>query len=94
MGDTKQQVPSVGRVVHYVLEAGPHQYDHRPALIVRTWGDTPDALVNLQVFVDGSNDYYPHQGPEPLTLWRTSVHYDPTGTVANSWHWPEFVPSV
>lgn len=86
------QVPSIGRVVHYVLEAGPHQGEHRAAFIVRVWGDTPDALVNLQVFVDGSNDYYKNQGPEPLTLWRTSVHRDDAGA-PGTWHWPEYVPA-
>ena len=89
-----EQVPSIGRVVHYVLEAGPHQGEHRPAFIVRVWGDTPDALVNLQVFVDGSNDYYKHQGPEPLTLWRTSVHRNNDASVFGTWHWPEYVPAV
>lgn len=33
-----EQVPSIGRVVHYVLEAGPHQGERRPALIVQVWG--------------------------------------------------------
>lgn len=88
-----QQVPSVGRVVHYVLDAGPNQGQHRPALIVRVWGDTWDSLVNLQVFTDGSNDYYPNQGEEPLTLWRTSRSREDSGTVPGTWHWPEFVPS-
>lgn len=89
-----ERVPSISCVVHYVLEAGPHQGEHRPALIVRVWGDTPESLVNLQVFVDGSNDYYKHQGPEPLTLWRTSVHRNDSAAVLGTWHWPEFVPSA
>lgn len=84
-----EQVPSIGRVVHYVLEAGPHQGEHRPALVVRVWSDE---MVNLQVFTDGSNDYYPNQGPEPLTLWRTSKHLDPD-CAPGTWHWPEYVPA-
>ena len=80
-----EQVPSIGRVVHYVLEAGPHQGEDRPALIVRVWGDTPNAPVNLCVFVDGSNDYYPHQGEEPLTLWRTSKLRD-DNKAPGTWH--------
>lgn len=82
-----EQVPSVGRIVHYVLEAGPHQGEHRPAIIVQVWSDSS---VNLQVFVDGSNDYFRNQGPEPLTLWRTSKHPDPAFT-PGTWHWPEYV---
>jgi hypothetical protein len=85
-----ERQPSVGRIVHYVLEAGPNQGEHRPALIVSVRGDTPDAPVNLQVFVDGTNDYYPNQGPEPLTLWRTSKLRDDSGTFG-TWHWPERV---
>ena len=88
-----EQVPSVGRIVHYRLEAGPHAGDCRPALIVRVWGAGPDALVNLQVFVDGSNDYYENQGPEPLSLWRTSVHRN-TDNEPGTWHWPEYVPAA
>lgn len=84
-----EQIPSIGRVVHYVLEAGPHQGEHRPALIVRVWDHE---MVNLQVFVDGSNDYYKNQGPEPLTLWRTSKHLDHDCGVG-TWHWPEYVPA-
>ena len=87
-----EQVPSIGRVVHYVLEAGPHQGEDRPALIVKVWGDTPRSAVNLQVFVDGSNDYYRDQGPEPLTLLRTSKLRDDT-KVPGTWHWPEYVPA-
>ena len=89
-----EQIPSIGRIVHYVLEAGPHQGEHRPALIVRVWGSTSAALVNLQVFVDGSNAYYKNQGSEPLTLWRTSVHRNDDATIAGTWHWPEYVASV
>ncbi len=33
-----------------------------PAIIVRTWGDTSEALVQLRVLLDGTDD-----------LWATSV---------------------
>jgi hypothetical protein len=88
-----EKIPSIGRVVHYVLEAGPHQGDHRPAFIVRVWDDTP-GMVNLQVFTDGENDQYPHNSPPsgaPMVIWRTSVHRDDTGK-PGTWHWPEYVP--
>ena len=85
-----EQVPSIGRVVHYVLEAGPHQGDHRPAFIVNVWSND---LVNLQVFTDGSNDVYPNQGPVPATLWRTSKHHDEEEKALGTWHWPEYVPA-
>lgn len=76
-------MPKVGDQVHYILESGPHQSSRRPALVVRVWSDD---LVNLIVFVDGSNDYYPNQGPEPLMLWRTSVHYN-NSEKPGTWTW-------
>lgn len=86
-----EQVPSIGRIVHYVLDAGPKQGEHRAAVIVRVWGDKPTSAVNLLVFVDGSNDYYRNQGPEPLIIWRTSkIRSDDFGL--DTWHWPEYVP--
>lgn len=50
------QLPSQGRIVRYVIG-----FDHEgkpatcAAMVVRTWNDGHG--VNLQVFVDGSNDY-------------------------------------
>jgi hypothetical protein len=45
-----------------------------PALIVRTWGETPESAVQLQVFLDGSDTY-----------WATSrSHGDDPG----QWIWP------
>lgn len=82
-----EQVPSIGRVVHYVLPDGPHAGEHRPAFIVQVW--TGDYL-NLVVFVDGTND-----GPQlaGCVLWATSVQQDQGDTPApRTWHWPEFVP--
>ena len=90
--EEKKQVPSVGRVVYYVLETGPKAGEHRPALIVRTWGDTPDTLVNLHVFLDGSNDYERSLSPGAMTIWRTSVQPDESGK-PGTWHWPEYVPA-
>ena len=69
-----------GRIVHYVLPEGRSKGQHRPAMVVRVWWGT---AVNLQVFVDGSNDGY----ASGMT-WRTSVHYDPDGA-PDTWHWIE-----
>ena len=44
-----------------------------PAMIVRTWGDTPKASVNLQVFLDGTDTY-----------WATSVS---VGDKPGSYRW-------
>lgn len=45
-----------------------------PALIVRTWGDTPESAVQLQVFLDGND-----------TLWATSVQ---CGDGPRTYAWP------
>lgn len=88
------QLISVGRIVHYVLSSGRNKGEHRPAIVVKTWGEathdyTPS--VQLQVFTDATNDF-PEGGPGSNgILWATSVTQDQTGTSPNSWHWPERV---
>ena len=89
---------AVGRFVHYVLSNG----EHRAAVIVRTWETGTDVrgLVNLQVFLDGSNDYATlplsggvaiTQGTPPAIWWCTSVLNDDEGKAPGTWHWPERV---
>ncbi len=48
--------------------------DVYPAMIVRTWGDSPDSCVQLQVFLDGND-----------TFWATSVN---VGTEPGTYAWP------
>lgn len=95
---TAKQVPSIGRVVHYILPSGPKKGEHRAAMVVRVWSDE---CVNLRVFLDGNNDY-DHEGlPHYLAqtasdLWVTSASYaDPTAEFPQpkdgTWHWPEYV---
>ncbi len=85
-----EQKPSIGRLVHYVLESGPCTGQHRPALIVRVWGDLPTSAVQLQVFTDSptsedSNDCL------PPVMWATSRLQDASGEKPGTWHWPERV---
>jgi hypothetical protein len=70
-----------GRIVHYVLPEGPHEGEHRPAIIVKVW---TGGYVNLQVFYDGTNDG-PVVSGQP---WVTSVEHseDPR---PRTWHWIE-----
>lgn len=97
VSETVSPVPCVGDQVHYALEAGPHQGECRPAIIVRVWGSTPTAAVNLLVFVDGGNDQFPYNSPPggaPLILWRTSKLCD-DDKAPGTWHWPEYtVPEL
>lgn len=76
-------IPSVGRIVHFVLQTG----EHRPAIIVRVWDKVPteQTAVQLQVFTDGCNDGLPD------VVWKTSVCQDPTGQKLGTFHLPELV---
>lgn len=103
-----QQV-SPGRIVHYRLgTAGPTPTTtdgkpglppepiYRPAMVVRVWNyGTPDEMVNLIVYPDGSNDWFSlseqvgeNQADKEvasLAAWRTSVHQ---GDGDGQWCWP------
>ena len=83
MADTLESF-ALGSVVHYVLPAGPTQGEHRPAIVVRVW-DAQAGLVDLQVFLDGSNDGRPYtQGTE----WAVSVPYSEQKE-GRTWHFVE-----
>lgn len=85
----KVQVPSIGRIVHYVLPAG----QHRPAIIVHVW--SPGHFMGtsqLQVFCDGDGGAY--NDGLPNVVWRTSVVHDEETKAPGTWHWPEFVPPI
>ena len=81
--------PSIGRIVHFVLESKPDVPDagmqapsaHYAAVITQVW---TDECVNLYVFPKGS----------PLDQRdrevRTSVVFSSEGK-PYSWHWPELV---
>jgi len=67
----------LGSDVHYVLPDG----EVRAAKVSRIWS-LGTGLVNLFVFVDGTND-----GFETSPIWKTSVLYNEQGE-PNTWHWP------
>ena len=88
-----EQVPSIGRVVHFILDEGRSFGQHRPAIITRVWARadqvTPETAVQLQVFADGTNDDI--QGGANV-VWKSSRQYrDPSEQAAGTWHWPEYV---
>lgn len=47
-----------------------------PMIVVRVWGNTPDAAINGKVLLDGSDDY-----------WATSVS---VGDKPGSYHWMDY----
>lgn len=82
--------PTVGRIVLYRLEFGPHAGEDRPAMVVAN----RDGRVNLSVFLDGPNDAespppnYPHV--YLVVMWRGTVPY---GRERGHWRWPDGVRS-
>ncbi len=48
--------PNQGRMVRYVLASGRSAGQSRPAMVVRDWSEKGNGCVNIQVFLDGSND--------------------------------------
>ena len=84
------QKPSIGRIVHFVLDGGPHKGEHRPAIITKMWPNYNDREhVQLQVFTDGPNDGEAYKSG---LFWATSVTYaDASENKPYSWHWPEKV---
>lgn len=80
-----KQVPSVGRVVHYVAYGTPGGEfptgAHRAAIVtdVHNPGE-PDSVLSLCVL-----------NPAGM-LFSVGVYHDEGGE-PGTWHWPEFVPS-
>lgn len=75
--------PTVGRIVHYVLDEGPSYGQTRPAVIVRVWTDT---CVTLQVFTDAHNDGLPGCWLRPSKDYREP--YEGVLPVGGTWFWP------
>jgi hypothetical protein len=85
-----------GRKVHYVMPNG----QHRPATIVKVWGET--GCSNLQVQTDGSNDAGYTQAdvdrlkafgisPDEVRhghIWVTNIQYSDE-MKQGTWHWIE-----
>ncbi len=72
--------PKLGEIVHFVMDDG---VTIRPAIVVAFVDDR----VNLQVFVDGSDDG-PVRGPYALGTfvdWKRDVAYS-VEYVAGTWH--------
>jgi len=81
-------IPSIGRIVHYILPDGPSKGEHRPAIIVRVWGEpTEVSSVQLQVFADGCGTPGYNDGL-PNVFCVTSVCQ---GTESGQWHEAEKV---
>lgn len=80
----KTPEPSVGRIVHVVLDRGSNTGACRPAIVVRVWNVE---LINVQMFTDGLNDHMDYAGG---IVWMTSLHYAKPVSgqpQPQTWHW-------
>jgi len=90
----KDDLPTIGRIVHYVLDRGRAVGRCRPALVVNVMDDA-SPIVNLVVLLDGPNDigakdvHPTPDDPAPVVMRVGSVHSDNAGRSPGSWHWPE-----
>lgn len=77
------QVLTIGRIVHFVLDRGRHKGAHRAAIVTRVWSPT---MVSLDVFTSGEDD------GERSPLSVTSIKCDSDEKKPATWHWPEPEP--
>ena len=57
--------------------------DVLPMIIVKVWNDTPDAMLNGQIFLDGND-----------TLWASSINHNDSAAASRepgTWEWPDIV---
>jgi hypothetical protein len=78
--------PTLGRIVHYVLNNGPSAGKHRPAVVVEV---TNEYTVNLQVFSDGTKGTMPHGDGLPNVFRKVGALLDDNGHTQGTWHYPE-----
>jgi len=96
------QQPSIGRIVHYVLQNG----EHRAATVVNA--APGDSACNIMVHLDPFADFNPGDmvntqilptghanvrtsSAHPAQLAAQSVVQDEDTKRPGTWHWPEYV---
>lgn len=87
----KMVQPTIGRIVHFVLQHGASAGQHRPAIIVKAWPMNAE-LVNLQVFTDGMDDNQKDRtgmNQPPNMMWLKNVRHSAEHE-NGTWHtWEE-----
>jgi hypothetical protein len=82
-------IPSVGRIVHFVIATKDKTaLVHRPAIVTDDGGDKALAgLVSLKVFLTKRDKHIEGDAFE-------DAPYNPRGDRAGTWHWPERVEGI
>lgn len=80
------QVPSIGRIVHYVAYGTPGGEfpagAHRAAIVTDVHNpDEPTSVLSLCVI-----------NPTGL-FFNVGIYYDSSAQLPGTWHWPEYVPA-
>lgn len=83
MSDKPQQIPSVGRIVHYVGSTGAHY----AATITQV-----DNIGLMEPFISAPEVSLCVMKPDAIGFHQC-VPFDPAGDKSHTWHWPEFVPN-
>lgn len=95
MSDSKRQVPSIGRIVHYVAYGTPGgEYQagaHRAAIITEVYEPLAGTLISETV--DMTRAGLCVLNPTGI-FFKDAIPFDPTGQQPGSWHWPEHVPTA
>jgi hypothetical protein len=72
-----------GRIVHFVLDRGPRQGEHRPAVVVRVPAGTWH--INIRVFLDEHDGILDYHSQPKESLFLHEVSYDASAT-PGTWH--------
>lgn len=74
------QLPTIGRIVHFILPAGPRAGETRAAIVTNTFGGTK---CNGTVFLDKAND-----APDTKDYFSSAEYDDTDKPVIGTWCWP------
>ena len=80
--------PSLGRIVRYVLPAGPNAGQERAAIITKVYGE---GVCNLTVFYDQEDDAAGDDAANDGLVGRVWSPAHDDFKSPGTWHWPERV---
>jgi hypothetical protein len=85
-------IPTVGRIVHYILPKGFRNVgEHRAAIITRVWDSEPseESAVQLTIFMDGVGESHINGDYVDSLRYGNRAKQDPEAKKEGTWHEPE-----